>query len=267
MMIPVPARRVFRLGLTMALSLAVAYGLGKPLPYLAPIFALFLTMAPKPPMGAKSLIGLSVVVGILTGSGLLVIPLLEHYPFTALLVVLVGLFVANLMSVAKGKGAVGSLLTVGLAMISAAGTLSFFAGVLVIQSLILGIVIAIVCQWLIYPFFPEEALPPKAKKTQASSEDSVWLAWRATLIVFPAYALTLTNPTAYLPIIMKSVSLGQQGSVLDAGKAARELLGSTFLGGCLAVVFWFALSFHPNLWMFFCGCSLSAYSWRSKFTD
>ena len=49
---PIAARRVFRLSLTMALALAGAYGLALPLPYLAPLFALVLTAAFNSP--AKS---------------------------------------------------------------------------------------------------------------------------------------------------------------------------------------------------------------------
>ena len=33
--------------------------------------------------------------------------------------------------------------------------------------------------------------------------------------------------------------------------AARELLGSTLLGGLLAIAFWFSLRFFVHLWMFF----------------
>ena len=50
---------------------------------------------------------------------------------------------------------------------------------------------------------------------------------------------------------MKSVSLGQQGSLVSARDAGRELLGSTFLGGCFAILFWFLLGINTNLWMFF----------------
>ena len=54
-----------------------------------------------------------------------------------------------------------------------------------------------------------------------SAEASVWLALRATLIVMPAYLLALTNPSQYLMTIMKSVSLGQQASMVDARHAGR----------------------------------------------
>ncbi|VVN16218.1 hypothetical protein PS619_04083 [Pseudomonas fluorescens] len=54
-----------------------------------------------------------------------------------------------------------------------------------------------------------------------------------------------------MPIIMKSVNLGQQSTVTSARSAGRELLGSTLLGGLLAIIFWFALGLFVNLWMFF----------------
>jgi hypothetical protein len=69
--------------------------------------------------------------------------------------------------------------------------------------------------------------------------------------VLPAYLLALTNPQQYLMTIMKSVSLGQQASMVDARHAGRELLGSTFAGGFLAVLLWWALSMQPTLWMYF----------------
>jgi len=48
---------------------------------------------------------------------------------------------------------------------------------------------------------------------------------------------------------MKSVLLGQQGSVVSARSAGRELLGSTFTAGIAAVLFWGLLKLSPTLWM------------------
>jgi hypothetical protein len=50
---------------------------------------------------------------------------------------------------------------------------------------------------------------------------------------------------------MKAVSLGQQSSLVDARSAGKELLGSTFLGGFFAILFWAMLGMLTNLWMFF----------------
>jgi len=63
--------------------------------------------------------------------------------------------------------------------------------------------------------------------------------------------MALIDPTRYLPIVLKAVSLGQQSTTTNARSAARELIGSTLLGGLLAILFWCALSLFVDLWMFF----------------
>jgi hypothetical protein len=83
------------------------------------------------------------------------------------------------------------------------------------------------------------------------AKDAAALALRATLVVMPAFLLALTDPAGYLPVIMKAVSLGRQSCTTSARGAARELLGSTLLGGVMAIVFWCALGLFVNLWMFF----------------
>jgi len=249
---PLAARRVFRLSLTLALSLAGAYALQFPLPFLAPIFALLLTASPTPPMRLKGLLGLLVVVMITLGVGLLVIPLLRTYPFSAVLIVALGLYFSAYLTVNKGKALFGTLLTMGFTLISAAGTVDYGLAVLVIEALLLGIGLAIICQWLVYPWLPEDdSVKQTAEPASSDTASSNWIALRSTLIVLPAYLVALTNPAMYLAIIMKSVSLGQQSSQLSARQAGRELLGSTFLSGCFAILFWFLLDLATNLWMFF----------------
>ncbi len=77
------------------------------------------------------------------------------------------------------------------------------------------------------------------------------IALRAALVVMPAYLLAITDPASYMPIIMKSVSLGRQSCTTTARSAARDLIGSTLLGGLLAIAFWFALKLFVHLWMFY----------------
>lgn len=246
---PIQARRVFRLSGVMAVSLALSYGMQMDLPFIAPIFALILTAQPGPPKGLKALLGLSLLLAITLGVGLLLVPMLLNYPVSAVLIAAVGIYACNYLSVNLGKGAVAALLTAGITLISAAGTLNFALAVTVIEALVLGVGIAVIAQWIVYPWFPEREVvaPAPAGETPAASN---WIAMRATLVVLPAYLLALTNPAMYLPIIMKSVSLGQQSSAVGARDAGRVLLGSTFLGGCFAILFWFALGIATNLWMF-----------------
>ena len=187
------------------------------------------------------------------GAGLLLVPVLVHYPSLGLILVALGIFVGTDLSVNRGKGPVGTFLCLGLTLITAAGVMDFYAALTVAKSLMKGIALAVLAQQVAYFFFPEDPVtgPAPAKPATPAKVSSNWIATRTTLIVFPAYLLGLINPTMYLPIIMKSLSLGQQSSVLNARNAGKELLDSTFMGGAFSMLFWFALKIQPNLLMFF----------------
>lgn len=248
---PLGARRSFRFGAVVALTLALAYGLATPMPFLAPMFAVLLTAAPAPPMGPKQLLGLLLVVAITLGIGLVLTPVLRTYPITAVVMIAAGLFASTYLGVGRGKAMVGTLLTIGLTMIPAAGLLEIELARTVVKGLLIGIGMVVVCQWIVYPLFPEDpvrATPPTAPPVDPRT--AVWLALRTTLIVLPSVMLAFTNPTLYMPLIMKSVMLGQQGCLVTARAAGYELLGSTFLAGVFAGTFWFLLKFWPSLWMF-----------------
>ncbi len=250
--IPLPARRVFRLSLVMAVALVAACAMRVRFPFLAPIFALVFSVAPAPPMKLKDFVGLALLVFITSGAGLLLVTTLRNYPFSGVLIVSLGLFMSNYLTVNKGKKMAGVFLTIGLTLITAAGMMSFEFALIIAESLIICIGIAVICQWVAHSLFPEDPVPPRAAgKATALGGQSSWIALRATLIVLPSYLAALINPSLFLPIIMKAVSLGQQIEVINARDAGRELLGSTFTGGVFAILFWLALGIEASLWMFF----------------
>ncbi len=74
---------------------------------------------------------------------------------------------------------------------------------------------------------------------------------RAVLIIFPPFLLFLTNPSFYVPIMAKSVLLGQQASIVSARSAGRDMVAAVFLAGGVSIVFWLLLKICPSLWMFF----------------
>jgi hypothetical protein len=252
--LPLPARRVFRGSLVIALALLIAYGMALPLPYLAPLIAVFLSAKPGPALGLKAFFGLTALVILTLGIGLILIPFLSLYPLTTLLIIATGLFFSTYISVHLGKQMVGTLLSVGFTIIPAAGLIGFAVGQALIASLVMSIAITVICQWMVYPLFPEDdggqvpAVPVK-------NSQSAWIALRTMLIVIPPYIVALSNPTTYLPLIMKSIQLGQAGADSkvndDVHSLGRELIGSTLMGGLLAVGFWFLLDIVTNLWMFF----------------
>ena len=249
-MIPLPARRTFRFGAVAALSLWFAYALEAPFPFFAPLFAVLMTATPGPPMGPKMLFKVLLVLALTLGIGLLLAPVLRYYPITGVLVIAVGLFLTTFMSVGLGKGTPATLLTIGLTMIPAAGLMGHELARSVIQALLIGVGLAIACQWLVYPLFPEDAAPPPKKQAAAGGPEAAWIALRTMLIVLPPVLLAFSNPSMYMATIMKTVMLGQQGSAVSARRAGVELLGSTLLAGVFAMTFWFGLKLWPSLWMF-----------------
>ncbi|WP_439100416.1 DUF2955 domain-containing protein [Congregibacter sp.] len=243
-------RRAIRFSLATTMALALAYGAGFPLPFLAPLFVVFLSAMPGPPMGIKGLFALLLIMVLSLTVGVLLIPLIRYYPVSAVLIVAVGLYFSMFLTLIRGKRLLGTFLTVGFTLISVAGSVDYLLATTVIKALALSIVAAVLCQWVVYPFFPDEVAADAAPEAASGEALSNWLAVRATLIVMPAYLLALTNPSQYLMTIMKSVSLGQQTSAMDMRHAGRELIGSTFAGGIMAGAFWLMLSILPTLWMF-----------------
>lgn len=249
---PIGARRTFRLASVVALSLAIAYGIGMPLPFFAPLFGLLLTATPAPPLGLKGLVGLLLMVTITLGVGLVMTPLLRNYPFSAVLIIATGLYASTVMAVGLRKALVGTLLTVGFTLIPAAGLVEYAVAVTLIESMLLGIGIAIASQVIVYPFFPEDPGKRIAPELPAADlSQTRRIALRSALIVLPPVLMALSNPSLYLPVIMKSVLLTQQASVVDTRTAGRQMLGATLLAGLFAALFWFALKTWPSLWMFF----------------
>lgn len=245
-------RRALRLAFGVACGTALAFGLALPIPFLTPVLALLLLVARNAPLNAKSTLALALTIALTTGTGLLLSPVLRYQPFAGVLLVALSLFLCFRYSLRGGNGMLGTLLVIGLTMISAAGTAELALGQAVVEALVKGALLASLCIALGHWLFPEPAsLPPAPAPAPLPVARAGWVALRAVLVVLPAWLLALIDPSSYMPLVMKAVSLGQQTCDLSARNAGRELLGSTLLGGALAIAFWSLLSLCPQLWLFF----------------
>ncbi|MDN4545270.1 MULTISPECIES: DUF2955 domain-containing protein [unclassified Pseudomonas] len=245
-------QRALRLSFGTALCLAASYGLALPIPFLAPMLAMMMLAAMNRPLPFKASLGLILILMLTTGSGLLLIPLLRYYPFSGVLLVGLCLFMAFGYGLRGGNPLVATFLVVGLTLISSAGTAEFGLALEVIVALVKGLFLAVTTLTISHFLFPEPAsAPPPKPKPALTPTESGWLAMRATLVVLPAFLLAMIDPASYMPIIMKAVGLGQQSCATNARNAGQELLGSTLLGGLMAILFWCALSLFVNLWMYF----------------
>lgn len=246
------AQRALRLATGTAVCLAASFAMGLPIPFIAPVFAVLLIATLNRPLPFKAGLTLALAAMLTTGAGLLLIPMLRYYPLSGVLLIGIGLFLAFRFGLRGGSNLIATFLVIGLTMISSAGFADFDLAMMIIGALIKGLMLAVIVLTLSHWLFPESATspsPPAAPTLPPQEVDRVAL--RATLIVLPAFLVALVDPATYLPIILKAVSLGQQSSTTTSRNAARELLGSTLLGGLLAVLFWCALSLFVHLWMFF----------------
>lgn len=246
---PLAARRCYRLALSTALALALCYGFDLGIPYLSPIFAVLLAAgAPNPP-GLKVALILLGFVALALGLGMLLIPLLQMAPLSALLAIALGVFYCNRLAILHRKDLAATLLAIGMTVIPAAGILSPALASAIVEAMVLGMAVAIASLSLVYPFFPEDATPTRAAAAADDVPDE-WRSLRATLIVVPAFLLTLTNPATYLPFLVKSILLAREASDTHLRGANRELIGATALGGACAIGVWWCLSLAVELWFF-----------------
>ncbi|GLO15336.1 hypothetical protein PPUJ20028_39210 [Pseudomonas putida] len=256
--------RALRLAWGVALCLAVSFGIGLPVPILAPVFAVLLLAMRSQPLPLRAAPALAVLVLLACGSGLLLIPLLRHAPVSGVLLVGVGVFLTLRYTLRGGNGLLANLLIVGLTMIAAAGTSDFTLALSVVEALAKGMLLAVLGTALAHVLFPEPAdAPAQPVAPPLGREHASWVALRATLIVMPAFLLALIAPDQYMPLIMKAVSVGQQAGETRARHASRELVGSTLLAGLLAILMWGALSLFVHLWMFFLWVLLFAL-WQAR---
>ena len=252
MAIELRRQRALRLAWGTAMCLTASFGLGLPVPILAPIFALLLLALRSRPLPLRMAPILSLLVLFSAGSGLLLIPLLRHAPVSGVLLVGLGLFLCFRFALRGGNSLLANFLVIGLTLVSAAGTSDFTLALSVVEAMAKGMLLAAVSVIVSHRLFPE---PPDAPALPSpplpAIEASALIALRATLIVLPAFLLALIAPDRFMPLVMKSVSLGQQSCETSARQAGRELIGSTLLAGALAIGLWSALSLFVHLWMFF----------------
>ncbi|QGZ59791.1 DUF2955 domain-containing protein [Paraburkholderia acidiphila] len=247
-----PGRRALRLASGTALTLAASFALDLPIPVVAPVLAVFLLATQNQPLSLKAAFALALVVAGTTSSGLLLVPVLRYYPFAGVLLVGLCLFLAFRAGLRGGNNLVATFLAAGLTMISAAGVADQQLASTVVGALVKGLLLAVLVSILSHALFPETGpVPAKPAARVMQRETASRIALQAALVVMPAWLLAMNDPASYMPIIMKSVSLGRQTCTTSARGAARELLGSTALGGLLAVAFWFALRLFVNIWMFY----------------
>jgi hypothetical protein len=243
-------KAVMRLALGLGLAVLVAYGFALPMPFVVCLMSVLVLCKPGPPLPLAKGVIVAAIFAALVAGGVLMVPLLENYALSGILLtgtILYGVFFLGLTS----GNPLTIVLVISFALIPVAGVADQAIVGMMSMTLAIGILTGTLVSSASNALFPDPPataanLPPPASVGHAAAR---WIALRATLIVMPVFVLALTNPSFYIAAIMKTVALSQQAGDIDARSAGSELVGSTLMGALMAAIVWLGLSLHPNLWM------------------
>jgi hypothetical protein len=243
-------KAVMRLTLGLGLSVLIAYGFALPMPFVVCLMSVLVLCKPGPPLPlAKGVIIAAIFAALITG-GVLMVPLLENYALSGILLtgaILYGVFFLSLVR----SNPLTMVLVISFALIPVAGVADQAIVGMLSMTLAIGILTGTLVSSASSALFPDQSASAanRLAAPAVGQEAARWIALRATLIVMPVFVLALTNPSFYVAAIMKTVALSQQAGEVDARSAGSELVGSTLMGALLAAIAWLGLSLHPNLWM------------------
>jgi hypothetical protein len=243
-------KAVLRLAIGLGLAVLIAYGLGLPAPFVVCVLTVLLLCKPGPPIPLLKGVVFALVVGALLVTGVLMVPVLEHYAVPGVL--LTGaLLYAVFFAGALRANPLTLILVIAFTIIPVAGVAEQAMASVLSVAMAVGLGTGVLVSGFSHAFFPDAPVAANVPKPPAavSPEAASWLALRATLVIIPVFVLALSNPAFYLAAIIKTVTLAQQACTTSARSAGRELVGSTFMGACMAAVVWGGLSLRPNLWM------------------
>jgi hypothetical protein len=243
-------KAVLRLAIGLGLAVLVAYGLALPAPYAVSVMAVLVLCKPGPPIPFLKGVVMAVVIAALVAAGVLMVPILENYALSG--VMLTGALLYGVFFSDGGKANPQTMiLAMAVTLIPVVGVAEQALAPLIGVTLALGVCVGVLVSSASHTLFPDAHAPANKAATPVTlnRESANWIAMRSTLVVMPVFVLALTNPAFYLPTVMKSVALGQQASSTSARLAGRELVGSTLMGAWMAALVWFGLLLRPNLWM------------------
>lgn len=250
---PLAARRILRLALGTSLSLVITQAIGWPLAFIAPVLTMFLLALPLPAPGIRK--GLSVVVALVLPmiASLALLPFLAHARWAGIVLVALALYYTFYFTARGGAPVLGTFMTVGLTLVVTVGSVSPELLVLLIGALGGNALVGVAFVWLAFLLLPDPpregpAGPPPAPP-QPDLADAPRNALRSLLVVLPLALVFLYSSAsaAYVPVMIKVASMGQQASADRSREMGRSLLKSTLWGGLGAFLAWGLLRIWPGL--------------------
>ena len=250
---PVAARRILRLAFGTAAALWFSQVVNWDVSFIMPVLVSFLLAIPIPAPTLKQGFKFILALALPAYGVLLLLPVMDNYPMVAILILIAACFWSFYYSAKGGSPVLGAFLTMGLALLTAVGSDSIDALLMVNKALVINAVIAMLFVWMAHAFFPDPPRPanqgPRPSPPKPDRAMAIWSAWRATIIVFPVmlFFLLFQGSASYLVVMIKVASMGQQVENDTTRAAGKSLLMSTVIGGIGAIIMWQLLSIWPSL--------------------
>lgn len=252
-------RRILRLSLGTTLSLIFSQIVNWDISFLAPVFTMFLLAIPLPAPTLPKAIGLLIALVLPICVGIVLIPFLDNARWAGITLVAIGLFYSFYFTAKGGSPILGTFITVGLTLIVTIGSVSLDVVLILIEGLSLGVIFGIIFVWIAHALLPDYPPDPSmaGRKPPAAAPppdlvEARRSAFRSFLITFPvALALLFSSSsTAYVVVMIKVASMGQQATTDHSRTMGRSLLASTLWGGAGAIIAWQWLSIWPGIFMY-----------------
>lgn len=251
------SRRILRLALGTALSMAFSQAVDWPLSFIAPLFTALLLSMPVPRPSVKGgLVFVTILMSSVLGATEL-LPYVYYAPAAGVLLLALGLFFSFFITASGGPVIIGTFLTLALSLVTTIGSISIDFLIEAIKGLASGSLVGFVFVWIVHAILPDYPIdnPQHQANVQKEKPDkikAVASAMRSLVIVYPVMFLFLCLDTSasYTVIMIKVASMGQQASSEKSYFMGDMLLKSTFWGGLGAVCAWAVLYINPSLVMY-----------------
>ena len=253
----IAAVRILRLAAGTSLSLGFSQVVAWDMSFIAPVITLLLLATPLPAPTLKGGIAFVVVLSMSLFMGLLLLPPLQNQPLAGVLLLTLVLYWTFYFTAKGGPALLGTLATVGIATSTAVGSVNLDAVIAIIQLVSIGTLVGVLFVWIAHAILPDATAkeagsrpsPDPAQKPEPDLTEARWSAFRSLVIVLPIalWFVFSSASAAYVAVMIKVATMGQQAGSIGTRGAARSLLQSTLIGGVGAVLGWQLLRIAPTL--------------------
>ena len=209
-------KAVLRLTAGLGLAVLVAYGLALSVPFVVCLMSVLVLCKPGPPLPPIKGLIIAVIFAVLVASGVLMVPILEHYAWSGVILTGAILYVVFFMGLVSANP-LTMVLVIAFALIPVVGVADQAIVGGLSMTLATGILIGALVSGVSSALFPDPplSLANRPVPNSASREAARWIALRATVIVMPVFCIGSHQP------IVLSCGDHEDGGVKSAGWRRR----------------------------------------------